>query len=114
MVGQHCIHLITSELDKQLDGGFSSCKTPGVIPLPLSDTNFFRVILALSLTLSFIFSSQKLLDDTLIENAQNNESKVFYLKMKGDYYRYLAELAGLEMEGDCKFSVLETPSQILE
>ncbi|XP_076604130.1 14-3-3 protein zeta-like [Chaetodon auriga] len=34
-----------------------------------------------------------LLDDHLIKNAQTSESKVFYLKMKGDYYRYLAEVA---------------------
>lgn len=35
-----------------------------------------------------------MLDDTLIPNArnmQNDESVVFYLKMKGDYYRYLVE-----------------------
>jgi len=35
----------------------------------------------------------KLLDDHLIPNASNPESKVFYLKMKGDYFRYLAEVA---------------------
>uniref|UniRef100_UPI00398E5BCB 14-3-3 protein theta-like n=1 Tax=Pristiophorus japonicus TaxID=55135 RepID=UPI00398E5BCB len=34
-----------------------------------------------------------LLDSYLIPNASNPESKVFYLKMKGDYYRYLAEVA---------------------
>lgn len=34
-----------------------------------------------------------LLDDFLIKNASNPESKVFYLKMKGDYYRYLSEVA---------------------
>ncbi|KAK7925664.1 hypothetical protein WMY93_007974 [Mugilogobius chulae] len=34
-----------------------------------------------------------LLDDFLIKNCNEtqHESKVFYLKMKGDYYRYLAE-----------------------
>eukprot|EP00052_Salpingoeca_macrocollata_P004305 m.40601 g.40601 ORF g.40601 m.40601 type:complete len:244 (-) comp14130_c0_seq1:471-1202(-) len=35
----------------------------------------------------------KLLDDFLIPRATTPESKVFYLKMKGDYYRYLAEVA---------------------
>lgn len=35
-----------------------------------------------------------LLDKYLIANATAAESKVFYLKMKGDYYRYLAEVAG--------------------
>ncbi|VDD96727.1 unnamed protein product [Enterobius vermicularis] len=34
-----------------------------------------------------------LLDKYLIPKAGNPESKVFYLKMKGDYYRYLAEVA---------------------
>ncbi|PWA48184.1 14-3-3 domain-containing protein [Artemisia annua] len=33
----------------------------------------------------------KLLDEKLIGSASNGDSKVFYLKMKGDYYRYLAE-----------------------
>jgi len=32
-----------------------------------------------------------LLDTYLIPNAESGESKVFYLKMKGDYHRYLAE-----------------------
>ncbi|XP_006876536.1 PREDICTED: 14-3-3 protein theta-like [Chrysochloris asiatica] len=35
----------------------------------------------------------ELLDKYLIANATNSESKVFYLKMKGDYFRYLAEVA---------------------
>ena len=32
-----------------------------------------------------------LLDQTLIPGAKDVESQVFYLKMKGDYYRYIAE-----------------------
>ena len=35
-----------------------------------------------------------LLDKCLIEGTDDDESKVFYMKMKGDYYRYLAEVAG--------------------
>ncbi|XP_054619336.1 14-3-3 protein zeta/delta [Dunckerocampus dactyliophorus] len=37
-----------------------------------------------------------LLNNHLIPNAQPADSKVFYLKMKGDYYRYLAEVASGE------------------
>ncbi|KAG8097932.1 hypothetical protein GUJ93_ZPchr0013g36877 [Zizania palustris] len=33
----------------------------------------------------------KLLDSHLVPSATSAESKVFYLKMKGDYHRYLAE-----------------------
>ncbi|XP_019716044.1 14-3-3 protein beta/alpha-1-like [Hippocampus comes] len=35
----------------------------------------------------------KLLDDFLISNTKVAESRVFYLKMKGDYFRYLSEVA---------------------
>ncbi|CAH2102711.1 unnamed protein product [Euphydryas editha] len=44
-----------------------------------------------------------LLDKHLIPKASNPESKVFYLKMKGDYYRYLAEVA----TGEIRNSVVE-------
>lgn len=37
--------------------------------------------------------SQDLLDNHLIKKAELAESKVFFQKMKGDYYRYLAEVA---------------------
>lgn len=33
----------------------------------------------------------RLLDTNLVPSAAASESKVFYLKMKGDYHRYLAE-----------------------
>ena len=34
------------------------------------------------------------LDNTLIPNSSDTaESRVFYLKMKGDYFRYIAEYA---------------------
>jgi len=44
-----------------------------------------------------------LLDKFLIPKAQHHESKVFYLKMKGDYFRYLAEVA----TGDKRTDVVE-------
>jgi len=49
-----------------------------------------------------------LLDKFLIPKATTAESKVFYLKMKGDYYRYLAEVA----TGDERQSTLEKKNWI--
>merc|ERR1712014_271265 len=40
----------------------------------------------------------ELLDQNLIQKASNGESKVFYQKMKADYFRYIAEFS----EGDAK------------
>lgn len=45
-----------------------------------------------------------LLSDHLIPNAKKDDDKekdslVFYLKMKGDYYRYLSEVAAGEPRG---------------
>jgi len=40
----------------------------------------------------------KLLDDKLISKAEGAEAKVFYLKMKADYFRYLAEFATPEIK----------------
>lgn len=48
---------------------------------------------------------QGLLDKYLIPKASNAESKVFYLKMKGDYYRYLAEVATGETRNSKYLSV---------
>jgi len=49
----------------------------------------------------------KLLDDHLLKHLENdnesdNESKVFYLKMKGDYHRYIAEYASGQEKDDAK------------
>jgi len=46
----------------------------------------------------------KLLDSKLIGKAANDESKVFYQKMKADYYRYIAEFT----EGDKKAGAAES------
>lgn len=45
-----------------------------------------------------------LLDSHLIKGAGEAESRVFYLKMKGDYYRYLAEVA----TGDDKKRIIDS------
>nr|XP_060635429.1 14-3-3 protein beta/alpha-like [Anolis sagrei ordinatus] len=49
----------------------------------------------------------ELLDKYLIANATQPESKVFYLKMKGDYYRYLSEVAS----GDNKQTTVANSQQ---
>merc|ERR1712032_844847 len=44
-----------------------------------------------------------LLEDNLIKKAESGESKVFYQKMKADYYRYIAEFK----DGDAKSKAAE-------
>jgi len=39
-----------------------------------------------------------LIDNNLLQHATNGESKVFYYKMKGDYYRYIAEFTESEQK----------------
>uniref|UniRef100_A0A914RFY2 14-3-3 domain-containing protein n=1 Tax=Parascaris equorum TaxID=6256 RepID=A0A914RFY2_PAREQ len=55
----------------------------------------------------FLNTFQDLLDKHLIPKSSTPEAKVFFLKMKGDYYRYLAEVAN----GDAKNPVIEKSQQ---
>lgn len=52
---------------------------------------------------------QDLLDTYLIPSAKEDEveSKVFYLKMKGDYYRYLGEVAVAEKRDGKGYIILQ-------
>ena len=47
-----------------------------------------------------------LLDDNLLPASNSGESKVFYHKMKGDYYRYLAEFQSTEAKQDAADNAL--------
>ena len=38
------------------------------------------------------------IDNFLLKRSEDDEAKVFYLKMKGDYYRYIAEYATAELK----------------
>jgi len=40
-----------------------------------------------------VYNLQTLLDKCLLPNASSIDGQVFYLKMKGDYYRYESEYA---------------------
>jgi len=51
-----------------------------------------------------------LLSQKLIDKASNGESKVFYQKMKADYYRYIAEFTA----GDAKTKAAENARQAYE
>ncbi|ORX67487.1 14-3-3 protein, partial [Linderina pennispora] len=54
------------------------------------------------------------LDSSLIGSASTGESKVFYLKMKGDYYRYLAEFETDAARKDASDKSLEAYKQASE
>merc|ERR1712151_894195 len=51
-----------------------------------------------------------LLDGKLIPKASGGESKVFYQKMKADYYRYIAEFS----DGDKKTKAAESARRAYE
>lgn len=43
----------------------------------------------------------QVLETELVPKASNDEAKVFYMKMKGDYHRYLAEFSTGEQHSKC-------------
>ena len=43
-------------------------------------------------TFTYFHTKQLLIKDFLSKNEDESESKVFYSKMEGDYYRYLSEV----------------------
>ncbi|KAJ2799101.1 14-3-3 protein, partial [Coemansia guatemalensis] len=47
------------------------------------------------------------LDEYLLPNATSGESKVFYLKMKGDYFRYIAEFEFDQQRKDASDKALD-------
>ena len=49
-----------------------------------------------------------LIDNSLIPTSSSGECKVFYYKMKGDYYRYIAEFT--EGSASCFDHILNMPS----
>jgi len=55
-----------------------------------------------------------LLDSHLVKKATTPESKVFYLKMKGDYFRYISEYAGTELHKQVSQGALEAYSAASE
>lgn len=60
---------------------------------------------------------QEVLDNYLIPECDSDESKVFYCKMKGDYFRYLAEVQeGQDRDGEQgdSFCVLLLPLYFLD
>ncbi|XP_068431316.1 14-3-3 protein zeta/delta [Clinocottus analis] len=55
-----------------------------------------------------------LLDNHLIKKAETPDSKVFYMKMKGDYFRYLAEVASEATKQDIINSSQSSYQEALE
>uniref|UniRef100_A0A0A9YGR6 14-3-3 protein zeta n=1 Tax=Lygus hesperus TaxID=30085 RepID=A0A0A9YGR6_LYGHE len=53
-----------------------------------------------------------LLDTYLIPASQGGEAKVFYLKMKGDYHRYYAEIANGEVQKQSALDAYQKATEI--
>lgn len=59
-----------------------------------NESNLQEIILKIEMELnSLINLIQELIDELLLPNSKKIEAQVFYLKLKGDYYRYKAEFS---------------------
>jgi len=56
----------------------------------------------------------KVLDEHLIPHAQSHEAKVFYHKMKGDYFRYKAEFTSNDARKEAGQNSLKAYQQALD
>lgn len=51
------------------------------------------------------------IDTHLLKKAEDDDAKVFYLKMKGDYYKYMAEYSPKELQKKLQDATLDAYSQ---
>ena len=49
----------------------------------------------------------RIIDESLIPNSSSEEGKVFYYKMKGDYYRYLSEFQSDPQRKETSYNALD-------
>jgi 14-3-3 protein epsilon len=63
---------------------------------------------------SICYNILEIIKDDLIPKSKNEEAKVFYYKMKGDYHRYLAEFQNGDTRKESASSALEAYSSASE
>ena len=56
----------------------------------------------------------KTTDDQLLKKAEDDEAKVFYIKMKGDYNRYIAEYAEVDLKNKYLMMLLKIMRKLLK
>jgi len=56
----------------------------------------------------------ELIDNSILRHCVSAESKVFFLKMKGDYYRYLAECSAGEQQSEISQGGLQAYQEAME
>jgi 14-3-3 protein epsilon len=56
----------------------------------------------------------KVIDEDLLKKAEDDEAKVFYIKMKGDYNRYIAEYAENDLKKEVSDDALKSYNEATE